>query len=128
MLLLLLRLGTGGGLIVHGYPKVKGGRAGAGKWMASMGIPAFTADLATLIEFFGGVFLVVGLLTPLVGLFVAIFFGSIILMKRSKMKAVFQTTEQGKATYEVDLLYMLLGLVFLFLGAGTLSIDHLVGI
>lgn len=128
-LLLLLRLGVGGALVVyHGYPKMKGGRVGAGQWMKSMGIPPVAADLSTIIEFFGGIFLVVGFLTPLVGLFVAILFASIILMKRSKMKAVFHTMEQGKATFELDTLYLLFGLVFLFLGAGTLSLDHLLGI
>jgi putative oxidoreductase len=128
VLLLILRLVTGGGLVIHGYPKAKGGRIQAGQWMKSMGIPPFTADLATVLEFLGGILLIVGFLTPLVGLFLAIQFGSIILMKRSKMHAKFINMEQGKPTYEIDVLYALLALVFLFLGAGTYSLDHFLGL
>jgi putative oxidoreductase len=128
VLFLILRLVTGGGLAIHGYPKAKGGRVQAGQWMKSMGIPPFTADLATVLEFLGGIFLIVGFLTPLVGLFLAIQFGSITLMKRSKMHAKFIDIEHGKPTYEIDVLYALLALVFLFLGAGTYSLDHVLGL
>ena len=96
--------------------------------MKSMGIPPVAADLVTVLEFLGGILLVVGLLTPLVGLLFVIQFGAILLMKRSKMHAKFISTEQGKPTYEIDFLYLLLGLVFLFLGAGALSLDHLFGL
>jgi putative oxidoreductase len=127
-LLLILRLVVGGGLAIHGYPKAKGGRVEAGQWMKSMGIPPLAADLVTLLEFAGGIFLIVGLLTPLVGLFFAIQFGAIVLMKSSKMHAKFISTDHGKPTYEVDVLYLLLALVFLCLGAGPYSLDHLIGL
>lgn len=128
VLLLILRLVTGAGLAIHGYPKAKGGRVQAGQWMKSMGIPPVAADLVTVLEFLGGIFLVVGFLTPLVGLFFVIQFGGICLMKRSKMHAKFISTEEGKPTYEIDVLYLLLALVFLFLGAGTYSLDHVLGL
>jgi putative oxidoreductase len=128
VLLLILRVATGAGLAIHGYPKAKGGRIQAGQWMKSMGIPPFTADLATVLEFAGGMLLVVGLLTPVVGLFLVLQFGSITLMKKLKMHAKFINTEQGKPTYEIDILYLLLALVFLFLGAGPYSLDHLLGL
>jgi putative oxidoreductase len=128
VLLLILRVVTGGALVIHGYPKAKGGRVQAGQWMKSMGIPPFTADLATVLEFLGGIFLVVGFLTPLVGLFFVIHFGAISLMKRSKIHAKFISMEHEKPTYEIDVLYALLALVFLFLGAGTYSLDHLLGL
>jgi len=128
VLLLIVRVATGVGLAIHGYPKAKGGRVGAGQWMKSMGIPPFTADLATVLEFVGGIFLVVGLLTPLVGLFLVIQFGAITLVKKTKMHARFTSSEHDKPTYEIDVLYLLLALVFLFLGAGTYSLDHLIGL
>jgi putative oxidoreductase len=128
VLLLILRLVVGAALVTHGYPKAKGGRVQAGQWMKSMGIPPVAADLATVLEFLGGIFLVVGFLTPLVGLFLSVQFGSITLMKRSKMHAKFISMEQGKPTYEIDILYALLALVFLFLGAGTYSLDHVLGL
>jgi putative oxidoreductase len=129
ILLLVLRLGTGAGLAIHGYPKAKGGRVQAGQWLKSMGIPPLAADLVTVLEFVGGgIFLILGLLTPLVGLFFVVQFGAIIWMKKSKMHAKFISTEQGKPTYEIDFVYLLLALVFLFLGAGPYSLDHLLGL
>ena len=108
-LLLILRIGAVAGLAIHGYPKAKGGRVQAGQWMKSMGIPPLTADLVTVLEFLGGIFLVVGLLTPLVGLlFVTVRVESPD-AKRSKMHAKFISTEQGKPTFEIDLLYLSAG-------------------
>ena len=128
MLLLILRLVVGVALVIHGYPKVKGARVQAGKWVESMGVPAFTADLVTVLEFVGGIFLIVGVITPLVGLFLVVQFGAIILMKSSKMHARFIELAPGKPTFEIDVIYLLFGLVFLFLGAGPYSLDHLLGL
>ena len=127
-LLLILRLCVGAGLALHGYPKAKGGRVQAGQWMKGMGIPPITADLVTALEFIGGIFLILGLLTPLVGLFFVLQFGAIIWMKKSKMHASFISMEQGRPTYEIDLVYLLLAMVFLVLGAGPYSLDRLLGL
>lgn len=124
-LALLVRLALGGSLMIHGYPKVKSKEQSV-NWMKSMGLPGATAILAAILEFFGGMFLVVGLIVPIVALFLAIQFASIILMKRSKMKASYTST--GKPSYEIDVMYLLLSIVLLVLGAGALSIDGLVGI
>lgn len=127
-LLLILRLSVGAGLVLHGYPKAKGGRVQAGQWLKSMGLPPLAADLVTVLEFLGGIFLILGLLTPLIGLFFVVQFGSIILMKKSKMNASFISVEKGKLTYEIDAVYLLLALVFLVLGAGSFSLDGLLGL
>lgn len=128
LLLLLLRIGAGAGLVLHGYPKVQGGRIQSGQWMKSMGVPAATADFATVIEFVGGIFLLIGFLTQLVGLFLVLQFGLIVVVKIAKMKAKFVTMDRAKPSFEIDVLYLMLGLVFLFLGAGQFSLDHVVGI
>ena len=72
--------------MVHGYPKLKS-KDQAVNWMKSMGLPGGTAVMAAVLEFFGGLFLVVGLLVPIVALFFAIQFASIVVMKSTKMKA-----------------------------------------
>jgi uncharacterized membrane protein YphA (DoxX/SURF4 family) len=95
--------------------------------MKGMGIPTITADLVTVLEVVGSLFLVLGLLTPLVGLFFVLQFGSIIWMKKSKMHASFISTEQGKPTYEIDVMYLMVALVFLVLGAGPYSLDGILG-
>jgi putative oxidoreductase len=124
-LALLVRLFLGISLILHGYPKVKGGWRQSGKWMNSMGIPAITAVFATIIEFFGGILLVVGLIVPVVAAFAALQFAAIIVVKASKMKASYIPKEQGKPGTEIDWLYLVLSLVLIVLGAGALSIDSL---
>jgi len=67
--LLILRVGTGVKFLFHGYPKLTGGPEmweGLGGAMANFGItfaPAFWGFMAASTEFFGGVLLIIGLLT-----------------------------------------------------------------
>ncbi len=88
-----------------------------------MGIPAITAIFVTIIEFFGGLLLVVGLIVPVVAAFVAIQFLGIIAMKVWKTKAAYISMGGNKPSYEVDALYLVLALVLMVLGAGAVSID-----
>ncbi len=124
-LALLIRVMIGGTLMIHGYPKVKSGEQSM-KWMKSMGLPGATAALAGILEFFGGLFLVIGLIVPIVALLFAIQFTSIILMKKSKMKGAYVSS--SKPAYEVDALYLLFSIVLIVLGAGALSVGALIGL
>ncbi len=94
--------------------------------MASMGVPPWTAVLATIIEFFGGILLVIGLIVPIVGAFAALQFASIIAVKMSKMKAHYVSMEPGKPSYEIDVFYLVLAIALVVLGAGALSLDSLI--
>ena len=63
--LLFLRLGIGIAFILHGYPKLfQGGADHLAGWLTKVGMPAPTvgAYLAAIAEFFGGIFLIIGLL------------------------------------------------------------------
>jgi putative oxidoreductase len=124
-LALLVRVVVGGTLMIHGYPKVKSRDQSVG-WMKSMGLPGETAVLASILEFFGGVFLIVGLIVPVVGLFLAIQFAAITVMKKTKMHASY--VDPGKPSYEIDVLYLLFAVILIVLGAGALSVDHLIGL
>jgi putative oxidoreductase len=124
-LALLLRVVVGASLMVHGYPKLKS-RDQAVNWMKSMGLPGGTAVMAGILEFVGGLFLVIGFLVPIVALFFAIQFASIVAMKSTKMKAKY--IAPSGANYEIDVTYLLLALVLLVLGAGALAIDGLLGV
>jgi putative oxidoreductase len=92
-----------------------------------MGVPAAAAVLVTILEFFGGIFLIVGLLVPLVAGLFAIQFVSIIAMKASKMKANFMGSG-GKPSYEIDFTYLILALAIFLLGAGAFSLDAILGV
>jgi putative oxidoreductase len=62
--LLLLRIGIGIAFMVHGYPKLfMGGAVGLAKGLAAAGIPGglFAAYLAGIVEFFGGIALILGI-------------------------------------------------------------------
>ncbi len=111
--------------MIHGYPKVRS-RQQSVNWMKSMGLPGATAVLASILEFFGGLFLVVGLIVPVVGVFFAIQFISIIVMKKMKMKAEYVSS--SKPSYEIDAIYLVLSVVLIVLGAGAFSIDGLIGL
>ncbi|MDG6988078.1 MAG: DoxX family protein [Nitrososphaerota archaeon] len=125
---LLLRVFVGAALIAHAMPKVKGGwGTQAGMWIGSMGVPPVAARLVTVLEFFGGIFLIVGLITPVVAGFFAIQFAAIIAMKATKMKAGFMGAGD-KPGYELDFTYLLLSLGIFLLGSGALSVDGLLHI
>lgn len=66
--ILIMRVGLGLSFMIHGWPKIAGGQE---KWeelggaMANIGIPFFPifwGFMAAISEFFGGLFLVVGVL------------------------------------------------------------------
>jgi putative oxidoreductase len=125
-LALVLRVWVGANLVNHSRPKLGKGLPQAVNWMKSMGVPGWTAPAATYLELFGGIFLIFGLITPIVALLFIIQFSSIIVMKKTKQKAEYIAV--GKPSYEVDVLYLMLSIVILVLGSGLLSIDKLIGI
>jgi len=126
-LALLLRVFLGMSLMIHGYPKLRGGWRQASQWMESMKIPGASAIFATIIEFFGGILLVVGFLVPAVAALVAIQFASIIGLKKTKMGASYAKPGE-KPTYEIDAFYLILAVALVLLGAGVASIDSILGI
>ena len=126
-LALVLRVIVGVSLMIHGRPKLSGeGKKGAISFMTSQGVPGSAAVLTGILEFFGGIFLVIGLIVPVVALFYMIQFGSIIALKGGKMKMRY--IDPGKPNYEIDVTYFLLALVLLVVGAGAFSLDGLLGL
>ena len=124
-LALVLRVLVGASFIVHARPKMGPGMVQTVQWVQSMGIPSVAAYSAATLELLGGVFLIVGLLVPVVALFFALFMAANIVMKKTKMHEGY--ISQGKPSYEVDVLYLGLSLVLLVLGAGALSLDGALG-
>ena len=55
-------------MIAHGYKKVFGGFHGHQQLVGSLGMPPWMAYLSTATEFFGGIAIVLGLLTRFVAL------------------------------------------------------------
>src|SRR5260370_14648387 len=61
--LFFVRLTLGAIMVSHGYHKVFGGLDHHAQFVASLGLPAWTAYLSAFTEFFGGLLVLVGLFT-----------------------------------------------------------------
>jgi putative oxidoreductase len=70
--LLALRLGIGFIFLLTGYDKLFAAPAKWLVWFPQHGFPSYFAYLAGSLEFFGGILLILGLLTRLVGLLLAV--------------------------------------------------------
>lgn len=117
--LLCLRVAFGAIMMVHGFPKLKKLKeTGAG--FSNMGFRpgALWGALIALLESFGGIALILGIMTvSLSELFLAEFF-VIVIWKISK-RGVFV------GGWEFDLLLLASAAVLFFSGAGMISLDHL---
>ena|SRR2546427_5919008 len=125
-LALVLRVWVGANFIVHARPKLGKGMVQTTQWIKGMGLPVGAAYAATALELFGGFFLIIGLIVPIVALFFAIDMIANSIMKKTKMDADY--IAQGKPSYEIDALYLALSLVLIILGAGAFSLDGIVGL
>lgn len=121
--LLVLRVGVGLLFLYHGAPKLKNPK-GTMQWLKETGMSgaAVITVLVTLLEFFGGLALVLGFLTNIVAaLFVVEMIGT----------TIFSKTKLGKQFmlgYELDILYLIGALALVFLGAGAFSLDAYLGL
>ncbi len=128
--LLIIRVDLGITFILHGGQKLFGWYGGSGikgttDVMNRFGVahPTHLAWMAALSEFVGGLLVLIGLLTPVAAAFII----STMLTAINKMhfRNGFFNTNRG---YEFNLALSTLGLALILEGAGTISIDHLLGI
>src|SRR4051794_7676355 len=98
---LIVRVWMGINMVIHGYPKIRAFKQTAQQTNQALGIPIKVTYMASILEFFGGIFLIIGLIVPVVALFFAIFMISIAFMKRKKMNAAY-ISAQG-TSYEIDI-------------------------
>src|SRR5712692_8951370 len=85
-LALALRVWLGSSFIIHSRPKLgKEGMVKTAQFLKGLGIPVGAAYTATALELLGGIFLIVGLIVPVVAVFFAIFMASNIVMKKRKL-------------------------------------------
>ena len=116
---LLLRVAIGTLLVYHGYPKLTSMRKG--EFMKSVGMPTALVPFAGFVEFFGGLGLLIGLLTPIVAVLSALWLLSTTWFSIAKVKKKYM------GGYELDVTLVLLTLALAFIGGGLFSLDHLLG-
>ncbi len=124
---LVTRVWLGGNMMIHGYPKIRNMKKTAKEMKQALGIPAVATYVSSILEFFGGIFLIIGLIVPIVALFFAIFMIANVIMKKTKMKAAY-IAPPGKPSYEIDITYLILSIVLIVLGAGAWSVDSFIGL
>lgn len=117
--LLLLRLGLALVFIYHGYPKLFGEKERIIDAFQAIGLPAFVVYLTGAIEFFGGLALALGLLTPIAGMVL------LLDMAAAMWKYNFNEGIYAVREYELPLTLGLACLVLAVIGSGPLSLDRL---
>ena len=117
--LLFLRVILGAILIAHGRSKLKDFK-GTAAWMQSVGFKpgVLFAALAMVLEFFGGIALVIGLFVQVVAFFAALQFLTIVFWKAG-------SGQHLVGGYELDLIILGAAAALFFLGGGSYSIDRL---
>lgn len=127
---LLLRLALGFILVPHGYQKLfkDPGPKGVAGFFQNLGVPAplFFAYVVDCVEFFGGIFLILGLQTRIVALLVAVNMIVAIVKVKYKTGLISKVTEGGwVGGYELDLALLTMAAVLIVFGAGKFSVDFI---
>lgn len=117
--LLLLRLVVGTAFILHGWPKIQK----PASWMGDA-VPGVLQLASAVAEFGGGIALVVGFLTPLVSLALAVNMAAALMIVHFPKGHAFVWGEPG-GSYELPLVYLALFLAFLAVGPGRYALDAL---
>ncbi len=113
---LLLRVILGVIFIGHGAEKFQGGIGNIAGWFESIGLPGFLAYIVASIELAGGIAMLLGLATRIVGgLFVLVLLGAI-------LKVQFAAGFIGGYAYDLALVAM--SAYFLLNGSKLYSIDY----
>lgn len=121
---LALRISGGFPMMLHGVPKLFGSkRIQMRQMMSKQGFPGPFFDAIGILEFLGGIFLVIGLLTPLAsGLLSLEMVGTTIFHFVKSRKSPESSKFIGG--YEVTVLYLGIALAVFILGPGIFSLDY----
>jgi putative oxidoreductase len=119
--LLILRLVLGIIMIGHGYSKVFGGLHHHVQMVSSLGLPGWLAYFSAAAEFFGGILVILGLLTRFAALAIAID------MVVAIVKVHWHNGLLGNGGYQFPLALAAIAFALIFLGAGPMALEGLRG-
>jgi putative oxidoreductase len=125
--LAILRIVLGIAMLVHGWSKLSGGVDNvAGFFGGMLGIPApgLMAWVVTIVELVGGILLVVGFLTQIAGLLIALDMLGAILFAYLLRGAPF--IENGQISWEKEAVFAAAALCLALSGPGAWSVDGVV--
>lgn len=123
---LVMRLALGVIMVVHGWGKIipRGALYNFTQTVAHLGMPAWLGYVAAFTEFFGGILLILGLLTRIAAL------GSAIDMSVAVVKVHLHaglTGHPGQPGFEFPLALFAIALMLVFTGSGLLGLDRVFG-
>jgi putative oxidoreductase len=118
--LLLLRMVAGLAFMIHGWPKIQNPFAWAGPDSA---FPGFLLGLAALSEFGGGLAWILGLLTPLASLGIAITMAVAFSFHAFVRGDPFVSMTGGPA-FELAALFFCIAVLLIAMGPGRFSVDR----
>jgi len=122
--LVILRLGIGATFIMHGYPKLfPSGPAGFAGLLQNLGFPGpvFFAYVVSILEFVGGIAMVLGLFVRYIGVLMVT--EMIVTSSRVKMPRGVSFIFPKGTGWELDFLLLIIALALVLLGAGAISLD-----
>jgi uncharacterized membrane protein YphA (DoxX/SURF4 family) len=90
--------------------------------MKSMGLPGGFILFGGIVEFFGGIAILLGVFTSIIALLFALWMLSTTWLAARKMKKKFV------GGYELDIILLLASLALAAIGSGIFSVDHLLRI
>ncbi|MGI3780206.1 MAG: DoxX family protein [Janthinobacterium lividum] len=125
--LLVARLGLGGILLLHGAHRYQAGIASQTAYLTqfSTPYPKIAAYGATTFEIVGGIFLILGALTPLVGLGVLVQqVLTVVWTSYYKGPQLLNADGTYNGGFEYSVALGMLGLLFLVFGGGVVSLDR----
>ncbi|MBW3637216.1 MAG: DoxX family protein [Armatimonadetes bacterium] len=117
--LLFLRIFTGYAMAQHGLGKIQNPFG----WMGDAPVPGFLQALAAASEFFGGIALIFGVLTPLacLGIMSTMFVAIMSMMMRG---APMVAPKPSAPSWEMAGLFFFITLALFMTGPGRLSVDY----
>jgi len=118
---LLLRIAVGGLLLFHGIAKLRNGVGWMAGPLSDLGLPAFVGYGAYVGEVIAPIFLILGKWARIAGVIVAFnMLSAIMIALRGKM---FTLNMGGGWAIELELMFLLGGLVIFLLGSGKYSVS-----
>jgi putative oxidoreductase len=123
---LAMRLTLGVIMLAHGYEKIipRGALYAFTQEVAHLGMPPWLGYVSAFTEFFGGMLLILGLLTRLAALGCAIDMGVAVVKVHLHAGLKGHANQAG---FEFPLALFAIALMLVFTGTGLLSLDRLIG-
>jgi putative oxidoreductase len=116
--LLLLRIVFGAAFVIHGFEKIQHPFS----WMGDiMSVPGFFQSLAAIAEFFGGIAMILGIVTPVASLGIG-FTMAVALCYHLIIKGDPFVSLKG-GSYELAAIYFCIAVLFYEVGPGRFSLD-----